>query len=227
MASSVRTGIYDIIKYGTLGGIALGILVLIIASILVQDTGYIRSDPKFFMIEMASMGILTAVPIVVVATLRGAPMKESLFEFFLLFLKIVILHLLMQTSGVYSIIFPNSSALVRNICTDKVYKLIKYGIIGGIGLGLLILVVGSALVRDTYYITKDPKFFTAETLTMGVLSAIPIIGVGYLRKAETVHSLIHGLELFAKMAIIHIGMQLSGVYSILFPESADPKLTEV
>jgi hypothetical protein len=81
MSSSIRTGIYDVIKYGTLAGIGLGILVLIIASILVQDTGYIRSDPKFFMIEMAAMGILTAITIIVLASLRGAPMKESLFEY--------------------------------------------------------------------------------------------------------------------------------------------------
>lgn len=100
-----------------------------------------------------------------------------------------------------------------------VYNVIKYGIIIGIFISLLILIVGSVLVHDTYYITKHPKFFISETLIMGILTSIPIIFISQLRGAPIAKSMIEFSVFFVKIAIIHIGFQLSGVYSVLFPET--------
>ncbi len=106
---------------------------------------------------------------------------------------------------------------------QTVYNIIKYGIIAGISLSFLILAVTSAVVHDTYWIQKNPKFFISEALVMGVLTAIPVLYISYMR-GDTLKSNVNEFGLlFAKIVILHVGFQLSGVYSILFPKSAPLK----
>jgi len=103
--------------------------------------------------------------------------------------------------------------------STAVYKVIKYGTIFGIFISFIILIVGSVLVHDTAYIKKNPKFFISETLIMGVLTTIPIIYLVYLRgghKPNTIKSIV---LFFMKIALIHIGFQLSGVYTVLFGDT--------
>ena len=102
-----------------------------------------------------------------------------------------------------------------------VYKVIKYGIIAGLFISLLILIVGSVLVHDTYYITEHPKFFISETLVMGLLTSLPILYISYMRGAPAAKSGIEFTAFFIKIALIHIGFQLTGVYSVIFPESSN------
>lgn len=104
---------------------------------------------------------------------------------------------------------------------ESVYKVIKYGIIFGLSLSLIVLIGGSVLVHDTYYILKNPKFFISETLVMGILTGLPVLYISWLRKAPVAKSLQDFLLLFIKIVIIHVGFQLSGVYSVLFPKSGD------
>jgi len=103
---------------------------------------------------------------------------------------------------------------------DTVYKVIKYGVISGLAISFMVLLVGSFLIRDTYYITKNPKFFISETLIMGILTGLPVIYISYLRGGARTETLQEFTLLFLKIALIHIGFQLSGVYSVLFPKSS-------
>ncbi len=109
--------------------------------------------------------------------------------------------------------------LVPQTLTDTVYKVIKYGLIFVLSIGFLILAACSVLVHDTYWINKNPKIFASETLLMGLLSALPILYLSYVRDYPVVDSLPEFFFFFVKVALIHIGFQLSGVYSILFPRS--------
>ena len=102
-----------------------------------------------------------------------------------------------------------------------VYGVIKYGIIFGISLSLLILLIGSVLVHDTYYITKNPKFFVTEALMMGILTAIPIAYISYMRGAPISTAVNDFALFFFKIILIHLGFQLCGVYSVLFPKTSD------
>ena len=104
---------------------------------------------------------------------------------------------------------------------DQVYKVIKYGIIFGLILSMIVLIAGSALVHDTYYIFKHPRYFLSETLLMGILTGLPVIYISWLRKAPAATSLQEFALLFCKIVIIHVGFQLSGVYTVLFPLSGD------
>jgi hypothetical protein len=105
--------------------------------------------------------------------------------------------------------------------SDSVYKVIKYGVILGISLSFIVLFIGSILVHDTYYITKHPKFFISETVIMGILTAAPVIYINYLRGGEKTDTIHQFVVLFLKIAVLHIGFQLSGVYSVIFPKSSD------
>ena len=97
-----------------------------------------------------------------------------------------------------------------------VYNVIKYGIIIGVFISLIVLVTGSVLVHDTAYIEKNPKFFISETLIMGILTTIPILYITYLRGGKKEKTLSATLLFFMKIVLIHIGFQLSGVYTVLF-----------
>ena len=109
--------------------------------------------------------------------------------------------------------------LVPQTLTDNVYKIIKYGLIFLLSIGFLVLAACSVLVHDTYWIDKNPRIFASETLLMGFLSALPILYLSYVRDYPVVDSLPEFFFFFVKVALIHIGFQLSGVYSILFPKS--------
>ena len=52
---------------------------------------------------------------------------------------------------------PLSEGIDQNLNT-LVYNVIKYGIIIGMGISLIVLILGSVLVHDTTYIEKIPSF---------------------------------------------------------------------
>jgi hypothetical protein len=110
---------------------------------------------------------------------------------------------------------PLVQALDQNI-ESLVYNVIKYGIIIGLTISLIVLVIGSVLVHDTGYIEKNPKFFISETLMMGILTTVPIVYITYLRGGKKETTLSGTLFFFMKIVLIHIGFQLSGVYTVLF-----------
>jgi hypothetical protein len=111
--------------------------------------------------------------------------------------------------------------MVSSEVSKAVYKVIKYCLIFGLGLSAFVLIICSALVQDTSYIFKHPKFFLSETLIMGLLTALPIVFISYLRGGDTASTETEFTLLFAKIAFIHIGFQLSGIYTILFPKSGN------
>lgn len=107
--------------------------------------------------------------------------------------------------------------------TTSVYHIIKYGFIFGLTLSLVVLIGGSILVHDTYYITKNPKFFITEALMMGLLTSIPIAYMSYMRGSPLSKSLFDSSLFFFKIVLIHVGFQLSGVYTVLFPKTSNLK----
>jgi len=100
-----------------------------------------------------------------------------------------------------------------------VYTYIKYSIVFGLTYGAILLLVGSVLVNDSGYIIHHPNFFISETLVMGLLSSMPILYISYLRQGLLITTAVEFLVFFFKIAMIHVGLQLSGVYSVLFPKS--------
>lgn len=101
------------------------------------------------------------------------------------------------------------------------YNVIKYGTIILLAVSFIVLIVFSVLVHDTYYIREFPLKFVSETLIMGFLTAISIVYISVLRGNSRMSSFIESLVIFFKVVLLHIGFQLSGVYSVLFPKSSN------
>jgi hypothetical protein len=102
-----------------------------------------------------------------------------------------------------------------------VYNIVKYGILAGLVVGFGILIIGSILVHDTWYIMKNPKFFATETIAMGLSASLPVGLICYFRGVALHASLIDAVIMFLKVSLIHVGFQLSGIYSVLFPTSSN------
>jgi hypothetical protein len=99
----------------------------------------------------------------------------------------------------------------------EVYSFLKYSIIVGLILSFAALLVCSALVFDTAYIQKNPKNFLVETFLTGTLTAIPIAYLSYMRGASSYKLILRDSGVFfLKIVLIHLGFQLSGVYTVLF-----------
>lgn len=111
-------------------------------------------------------------------------------------------------------------ALTLSNISDSVYHFIKYAVILGLSLSFIVLTATSILVRDTGYIKNHPKFFLSETLIMGLLTSIPILYISYLRGGNKKETIQEFAMLFFKIVFLHVTFQLSGIYSVLFPESA-------
>ena len=106
--------------------------------------------------------------------------------------------------------------------SHTVYSVIKYSVITGISLSFLVLTISSMIVHDMYWIKKNPKVFLSETMIMGILTAFPVIYISYVRGGTITKTVQDFILLFLKIVFIHVGFQLSGVYSVLFPKSASP-----
>jgi len=100
---------YKIVKNFTIIGIVIGFSILLIFSVLVHDINYMKNHPRYFVSETLIMAILTTLPIVYLSILRGANKQETIKGSGLIFLKIVLLHIGFQLSGIYSVVFPNTA----------------------------------------------------------------------------------------------------------------------
>lgn len=82
------------------------LIALVVTSILVRDYRFIVDSPVKFTIELIAFSVLPSlfVAIVLVKT-RNIPVKDSLLWFLGMLVKFAIFHVLLQLSGVYTILF--------------------------------------------------------------------------------------------------------------------------
>jgi hypothetical protein len=75
-------------------------------SIAVRDLKFPRENPVRFTIETLTAGIIPALFIFILYYLRGNPINhETFFIFFMLAIKVMLIHILFQFSGVYTVFF--------------------------------------------------------------------------------------------------------------------------
>jgi hypothetical protein len=217
---------YDIMKWIFIIGIIGGLFLLIIGSIVIRDIGFVKKAPTKFMFETILFGFFTAIPLIYLGTVRKDYTTKGLEEFFILFAKIVGLHVTLQMSGMYSQIYskskPDSSLNVASVIpyiSNPFFPVIKWGFVILVLLAAFIIVIGSLVIRDVEYIKEEPGVFTSEALMLGFFASIPLFLIGRNRQTESKGKFIEFLLLFAKVAVLHIGIQISGVYSVLYPNA--------
>ena len=97
----------DLIKDAILMLVALSFTFMITISALVRDLDYPNKSPVLFSIETLMMATFSAMTIFFMSVFRGYGVTVDTFEeFFILFAKFGLLHVLFQFSGFYSYIFP-------------------------------------------------------------------------------------------------------------------------
>lgn len=155
--------------------------------------------------------------------MRQAETKQSVLEFFMVFLKVVALHITLQMSGVYSQLYCKSRTDPDyNTVSPKPYiknpfaPIVREGITWGTIIGVILLIIGSLAVRDVEYIKKMPGTFIGEGVMLAFFATIPLLLIGYNRYALSKEKATQFFVVFAAIAAIHIGFQLSGVYSIIY-----------
>ncbi len=112
------------------------------------------------------------------------------------------------------------SSAVETTVSNAVVQTIKYFTTAGIVMAAIILIVGSVVVHNTAFVQRNPNFFITETLLMSLMTALPILYLGYTRQAGLVKTVLDFVLLVLKVALVHVGLQFSGVYAELFPKSA-------
>lgn len=100
---------------------------------------------------------------------------------------------------------------------SKVSKFVNNGIIWSLGIGVVLLVITSIIVRDYDFIVKHPLSFTLELLVLSVVSSL-LICVVFLRTRNIPVKDVFAwfIAITVKFALFHILFQLSGVYTVLF-----------
>jgi TRAP-type mannitol/chloroaromatic compound transport system substrate-binding protein len=127
--------------------------------------------------------------------------------------------------GLLKKIFLNSRVNMSKY-DKEVFTALKYFILFGVIAGFAALGIASVIMFDTYYIEKNPKFFLTETLLFGIMTAIPIAYLSYMRGSTSYKKIFQdAMIFFVKIVLMHLGFQLSGIYSVFFPASANPAAT--
>lgn len=84
-------------------------------------------------------------------------------------------------------------------------------------IGIIILIVLSALIRDTAFIQKNPFYFSFEMFLMGLAGLVPFLFLYWSRTGSIQMSGIYAtLLLTLKFSAIHLLMSTSGAYTYLF-----------
>ena len=99
---------------------------------------------------------------------------------------------------------------------DLITKIGKWGTVGAIAFFGVFFVVLAVLARYTDYMRRRPWRFTAELMLLSLGGAIPIIFIGAVRSVATKTYLVEFAVLFAKIAVLYLLMELSGINRMLF-----------
>ena len=78
------------------------ITALFIVSVINPDTAYIKNNPIKFCIELVAVPTITCIPLIMFAYFRKMGSKNTLIFVMSFWIKVFILHFLMELSGFYT-----------------------------------------------------------------------------------------------------------------------------
>ena len=90
----------------TLLGMAIAAIFLTVMAISVRYVDYIADNPGLFALELTIVSVVASVPIFYVAYVRDSSYRHATVSFLVLVAKFALLWLLMELSGVNSLLFP-------------------------------------------------------------------------------------------------------------------------
>jgi len=102
-----------IIKYLTAILFGIAGVILLVLSIFVRETNYIRRKPWKFVLEIVVLGVLSAAPIYLVAKNRKSSYKRATRDFVILVVQFVVFWILMELSGFNEYVFPEKVGKIK------------------------------------------------------------------------------------------------------------------
>jgi hypothetical protein len=103
------TSLQQALVYTTYAGLILAVLVLVVFAALVRHVSFMVSHTPEFFIELFAMGILTALPLLVFIYTRKTGWPTGLKLVGLFAIKLLVLHVLFELSGMYDYVFSSTS----------------------------------------------------------------------------------------------------------------------
>lgn len=89
-------------------GLVLYLIFLIIIAIIAPDVSFIKMKPTEFIIELFLVPTGACLPLLYFAYVRGLTMKKTLILFISFWIKLAVIHLLLEISGFYNWVFPDT-----------------------------------------------------------------------------------------------------------------------
>ena len=96
---------------------------------------------------------------------------------------------------------------------ESSYNFIAWGISVTLIVGALVLAALSVKNRDIAFIKDHPLMFLLELLFISIIPGIGMFIISFTREATIKTSFFAFMALSAKLAVVHILLQLSGFYS--------------
>lgn len=93
-------------------GVSMYVLLLVIICFMAPEWGFLRSSPIEFVVELIAFPTFACLPIILFAYFRNLKVKDTVILFVSFWIKIFILHLLLEISGFYLFaLSPKPSAI--------------------------------------------------------------------------------------------------------------------
>lgn len=102
----MKEKVFKIIYWLSAVAIVVGLVFLIATSILVRDVDYMVRFPLRFSTETLSIAVVSALAAFILGWSRGISTKDQFIMFAGLIAKVVVLNVLLQLSGFYTVAFP-------------------------------------------------------------------------------------------------------------------------
>ncbi len=207
------------------------LLLLIIVSIINQDTDFIKANPVTFGIETFVYGLISTLGIIYINHARQG--NSTFLTYFIWFIVMCLFNVTFQLGGFYSILYPEEEPEEEKEelhfkKIDRLLKGVTNSVYGTLGIFTIICVIFLIFVAyknwDFNILSYENSFkgsFTIETIIFGLTNSVPLLLIAYNReknkpteeiKSGMKHNLLETLILFVKMCLLHIVLQAGGFY---------------
>jgi len=207
------------------------LLLLIIVSIINQDTDFIKANPVTFSIETFVYGLISTLGIIYINHARNG--NSTFMTYFIWFIVMCLFNITFQLGGFYSILYPEeeSEEEKEELHITKVARLFKgisNSVYGTLGIFTIICIIFLIFVAYKNWNFNIPSYekgfkgsFALETIIFGLTNSVPLLLIAYNReknkpteelKSGIKHNLLETLMLFIKMCLLHIVLQSGGFY---------------
>lgn len=207
------------------------IIILIVASVINHDTKFITKHTTMFIVESIIFIMLGTLSFFIMTLFRDKSFSFTTYGFVVLFY--LMLHVLFQTSGMYTGFFSKPENEEKETGDNGIIKNVKK--VGLYSIGVLVVLYSIYIIIIMSYVNDIPEYvkqskygyikFIIEMLLFGILNSIIFYPVAIDRQhtKDPLHNIIKGIEentlglsgvlvSIGQMCLLHVVLQYTGFY---------------